>query len=126
VIQAGDYCDKISQEQNVSTFVFALYGRFYSVLNFFFLCYYSYQLAVVNPDMINKGCTNLTPGESICLGLDGGEDCSTTQVVQPGDTCSGITGSNGLNMTIFLHNNPQLDDACDIYVGQVRVFFPVS
>jgi len=26
---------------------------------------------------------------------------------------------NGLNMTILYHNNPQLDQSCDIYVGEV-------
>lgn len=95
-IKAGDYCDKISQTQNVST----------------------YQLAAINPAIINKGCSNLTPGESICLGLVG-EDCSTTHVVQSGDTCAGIASANGLNMTILRLNNPQLDNSCDIYDGEV-------
>jgi len=35
-IKAGDYCDKISQAQNVST----------------------YQLAAINSAIINKGCSN--------------------------------------------------------------------
>lgn len=95
-IKAGDYCDKISQTQNVST----------------------YQLAAINPSIINKGCSNLTPGESICLGFVG-EDCSTTHVVQTGDTCAGIAATNGLNMTILHLNNPQLDNSCDIYDGEV-------
>ncbi|KAF8801150.1 hypothetical protein BYT27DRAFT_7174469 [Phlegmacium glaucopus] len=95
-VVAGDYCDKISQTQNVST----------------------YQLSAINPAIINKGCSNLTPGESICLGFVG-EDCSTTQTVQPGDTCAGIAAMNGLNMTILYLNNPQLDKSCDIYVGEV-------
>jgi LysM repeat protein len=95
-IAAGDYCDKISQEQNVST----------------------YQLAVINPSKINKGCSNLVPGDSICLGFVG-TDCSTTQVVKSGDTCSDIAASNGLNMTILRLNNPQVGDPCDIYVGEV-------
>jgi hypothetical protein len=118
---AGDYCDKISQTQNVSTCVFALYGLIYPVLTFLLLCHCRYQLSAINPAIINKGCSNLTPGESICLGFVG-EDCSTTQVVQPGDTCAGITAMNGLNMTILNLNNPQLDESCDIYVGEVRVF----
>lgn len=95
-IVQGDFCDKISQAQNVST----------------------YQLSALNPSLINKGCTNLTPGESICLGFTG-EDCTTTQVVQPGDTCSGIADNNGLNMTILQLNNPQLNQACEIYAGEV-------
>lgn len=121
-IKAGDYCDKISQAQNVSTCVFALYGRFYPVLTFFFCANCRYQLAVINPAIINKGCSNLTPGETICLGFTG-EDCSTTQIVQPGDTCAGIAANNRLNMTILRLNNPQLDQSCDIYAGEVRVFF---
>jgi hypothetical protein len=120
-IKAGDYCDKISQTQHVSTFVFALYGRFYPVL-IIFLCHCRYQLAAINPSIINKGCSNLTPGESICLGL-AGEDCSTTQTVQPGDTCADIAAAIGVNMTILRLNNPQLDESCNIYVGEVRVFF---
>jgi LysM repeat protein len=95
-IVAGDYCDKISQAQKVST----------------------YQLSAINPSIINKGCSNLTPGESICLGFVG-EDCSTTQVVQPGDTCTGIADANALNTTILYLNNPQLDKSCNIYVGEV-------
>ena len=89
------------------------------------MCYCRYQLAAINPSIINKGCSNLTPGESICLGLVG-EDCSTTQVVQPGDTCADIAATNGLNMTILYHNNPQLDQSCNIYAGEVRVFFLFS
>ena len=93
-----------------------------SVDIFFGLCHCSYQLSAINPAIINKGCSNLTPGESICLGFVG-EDCSTTQVVQPDDTCAGIAATNGLNMTILHLNNPQLDKSCDIYVGEVRLFF---
>ena len=94
-----------------------------SSVNFFFVrCYCRFQLAAVNSGSINSDCTNLAPGQVICLGFDG-EDCSTTQVVQPGDTCSSIAAANGLNQTILNLNNPQLDDACDIYVGEVRVFF---
>jgi LysM repeat protein len=95
-IKQGDFCDKISEAQNVST----------------------YQLAALNPSLINKGCTNLTPGESICLGFTG-EDCSTTHVVQSGDTCADIAANNGFNMTILQLNNPQLNQACNIYVGEV-------
>lgn len=85
------------------------------------LCHCSYQLAALNPSLINQGCTNLMPGESICLGITG-EDCSATYVVQPSDTCDNIVAQNSLNMTILMMNNPQLDTPCDIYVGEVRVF----
>lgn len=95
-VAEGDFCDKISQSQNVST----------------------YQLAAMNPNIINQNCTNLQPGETICLGLSG-EDCSTTYAVKPGDTCVAIAAATGLNMTILRLNNPQLDEACDIYSGEV-------
>ncbi|KAF8996032.1 hypothetical protein BDQ17DRAFT_1411965 [Cyathus striatus] len=92
----GDWCDTISAAKNVST----------------------YQLAVVNSD-INTDCTNLIPNKSICLG-NTGEDCSTTYVVKAGDQCSQIISNHGLNNTIFEHNNPQINDACDnIYIGEV-------
>jgi hypothetical protein len=95
-INDGDWCDTISAAKNVST----------------------YQLAVVNPD-INQACTNLMPGKSLCLGHVG-EDCATTYVVKANDRCSQIIANHGLNSTIFEHNNPQINDACDnIYIGEV-------
>ncbi|KAF8965452.1 hypothetical protein BDZ97DRAFT_1812236, partial [Flammula alnicola] len=78
-IQAGDYCDKISQAQNVST----------------------YQLAVVNSGSVNSACTNLIPGQSLCLAQKATEDCSTTYVVLADDTCAGIASKNALNTTIL-------------------------
>lgn len=38
--------------------------------------YHRYQLAVVNNGIINDDCTNLIPGQKICLGYEG-EDCTT-------------------------------------------------
>jgi len=97
-IQAGDICDTISQAQNVST----------------------YQLAALNSGNIDSGCSNLVPGNTLCLAEDAAEDCSTTYVVLPGDTCSDVTQKNSLNMTILYLNNPQIDDACsNIYPGEV-------
>lgn len=95
-VKKGDICDTISQVQSVST----------------------YQLSVTNPKIINKGCSNLEVGEVICLGFVG-EDCSTTHTVKTGDTCQNIAAANGLNMTLLRMNNPQLDQACDIYDGEV-------
>lgn len=95
-VQEGDYCDKISAANNVST----------------------YQLAVVNPT-IDPGCGNLLPGQTLCLG-NTGEDCSETYPVQVDDTCDSIMANHGLNSTLLFANNPQIHQACDnIYTGEV-------
>ena len=79
----------------------------------------SYQLAAVNPQ-IDAGCTNLMPDEVLCLGTQG-EDCTTTYVVQPDDTCDQISQNHGLNNTILYENNPQINQDCtNIYIGEVR------
>ncbi|TFK47267.1 hypothetical protein OE88DRAFT_787581 [Heliocybe sulcata] len=96
-IQAGDICDSISQKNNVST----------------------YQLAVVNYGKIDQTCSNLNPGDSLCLGYPG-EDCTTTYTVQKDDDCSAVMSARGLNTTIFSANNPQIDSSCsNMYIGQV-------
>ncbi|KAF8650729.1 hypothetical protein AX16_005102 [Volvariella volvacea WC 439] len=96
-VKEGDICDSISAAKSVST----------------------YQLAVINEDIINSQCTNLVPGSSICLGYEG-EDCSTTYVVRRDDTCEGIQAAHGINSTILYLNNPQINEACDnIYIGEV-------
>jgi hypothetical protein len=82
----------------------------------------SYQLAVVNIDNINPQCSNLVPYSSICLGW-AGEDCTTTYVVQLGDTCDEVAAAWGLNTTIFYLNNPQLNSDCtNLYIGEVCFF----
>ncbi|KAF9472656.1 hypothetical protein BDN70DRAFT_446300 [Pholiota conissans] len=97
-VQQGDYCDKISQAQNVST----------------------YQLAVLNSNAINSACSNLLPGQTLCLADNADEDCNTTYVVLKDDTCDGIAAKNGLNTTILSLNNPQINDGCsNIYLGEV-------
>ncbi|KAJ8456962.1 hypothetical protein ONZ45_g18509 [Pleurotus djamor] len=96
-INAGDICDRISAAKNVST----------------------YQLATVNHGIIDSACSNLQIGATICLGYEG-EDCSTTYVVKPDDTCSQIAAAHGINSTILYGNNPQINDGCtNIYVGEV-------
>ncbi|THH10376.1 hypothetical protein EW146_g8385 [Bondarzewia mesenterica] len=96
-IQEGDICDSISAAKNVST----------------------YQLAVINEGVINSACTNLTPGNSICIGYQG-EDCSTTYVVRADDTCDLVTSKTGVNSTLLYLNNPQIDQACsNLYIGEV-------
>ncbi|KAJ3576826.1 hypothetical protein NP233_g155 [Leucocoprinus birnbaumii] len=96
-VQEGDICDSISAANKVST----------------------YQLAVVNHGIVDDSCSNLMPGDSICLGWPG-EDCTNTYVVQDNDTCDGINAAHGLNSTILYLNNPQINEACDnIYIGEV-------
>jgi len=96
-VQAGDYCDKISASQGVST----------------------YQLAVINQGIINPQCTNLVPNESICLGYPG-QDCTTVYTVVLGDTCDAIAAAHNVNTTLLHENNPQIAPDCsNIYVGEV-------
>jgi len=96
-VKEGDICDSISAANSVST----------------------YQLAVNNIQKINAQCTNLMPGEELCLGY-AGEDCKTTYVVKPDDTCEGVAGQAGTTITILKMNNPQIDGECsNIYIGEV-------
>ncbi|KAI9465650.1 hypothetical protein BJY52DRAFT_1220418 [Lactarius psammicola] len=95
-VRDGDICDSISAANNVST----------------------YQLAVVNPE-INPGCTDLLPGQNLCLGHSG-EDCTTTYVVKANDDCTIVSSAYNINTTVLSHNNPQLNADCsNMYIGEV-------
>ena len=48
-----------------------------------------YQLAALNPGTIDPACSNLQPGQSLCIGSEG-EDCASTYVVQLGNTCEDV------------------------------------
>lgn len=62
------------------------------------------------------------PGQQICLATTAAEDCTDVYVVQPDDTCDGISSMKSLNSTILRLNNPQINEACDnIYVGEVSI-----
>ncbi|KAH8109919.1 hypothetical protein DFH11DRAFT_1690999 [Phellopilus nigrolimitatus] len=92
----GDVCDGISAAKNAST----------------------YQLAAINP-ALDSTCSNLQPGQSLCLGT-AGEDCSTTYVVKSEDTCDNILSAHGINSTLLWANNPNIDSGCsNIYIGEV-------
>jgi len=96
-IQPGDSCNAISVAQNVST----------------------YQLAIVNTQIIDNDCDNLFAGEVICLG-NVGEDCTTVHLVATGDFCSAIAGAAGIPLQTLLANNPQVYASCaNIYPGEV-------
>jgi len=95
-VQGGDICDSISASNQVST----------------------YQLAVLNP-VINPSCTNLSPGQTLCLG-NTGQDCTTTYVVKPNDDCDIVASNNNINTTVLSLNNPQLNADCsNLYIGEV-------
>jgi LysM repeat protein len=95
-VRDGDICDSISAANNVST----------------------YQLAVLNP-AINSDCTNLLPGQTLCLGASG-KDCTTTYVVRPNDDCNVVSSAYNINATVLSYNNPQLNADCsNLYIGEV-------
>jgi len=97
VVQSGDFCDKIAAAQNVSSF----------------------QIIAANNNLINPLCTNLFPGENICLGITG-QDCDIVHVVQQGDFCQGIADAAGTDLDTLLANNPNVASDCsNIYVGEV-------
>jgi len=110
VVQQFDVCDQISAAQNVST----------------------YQIVAANSGRVNPLCTNIFPGESICLGVKG-QDCSTVHVVKQGDFCQGMADAAGTDLATFLANNPNIKSDCsNIYVGEVlctattRVYPPAT
>ncbi|KAF9261108.1 hypothetical protein L218DRAFT_946301 [Marasmius fiardii PR-910] len=93
----GDTCNGISAANNVST----------------------YQLATINAGHIDQACSNLQPGDSICLGYEN-EDCTSTYVVQADDTCDAVVQAHSIDMTSFIANNPQINDQCNnMYIGEV-------
>ena len=72
----------------------------------------------MNPG-IDAVCHNLEVGSTLCLGTEG-EDCTTTHVVESGDSCQGLQSTYGINSTILYSNNPQLDADCNnLYTGEV-------
>jgi len=95
-VEEGEICDGISAANNVST----------------------YQLAVLNP-VINAGCTNLMPGQVLCLGT-ADDDCSTTYVVKPNDDCYEVAAAYNIDLGVLYHNNPQINGECsNMYIGEV-------
>ena len=81
----------------------------------------------MNPD-IDDLCHNLQVGQVLCLGTKD-EDCTTTRVVESGDSCDSIMQAASINSTVLYHNNPQLDADCtNLYVGEVRIsaFFNIN
>jgi hypothetical protein len=70
---------------------------------------------------IDNLCTNLEVGWVLCLGFTG-TDCQSIYTVVANDTVDNIAEAHGLNSTILLANNPQLEsDSSNLYIGEVRV-----
>ena len=149
VVRPGDTCNKISQEQQVSTYVITL-DPCYMVLSDWLdhnLC--RYQLLSANQGLINPECTNLFPGEvslipyfflclctitvqshlklflvqTICLGLKG-QWCGPVYTVESGDTCHAIADRFHISLhALFLHN-PNINAGCtNLGVGEVKKLF---
>ncbi|THG94856.1 hypothetical protein EW026_g6694 [Hermanssonia centrifuga] len=96
-VRLGDTCNAISAELDVSTF----------------------QLAYVNNATIDAACDNLALGEPLCLGITG-QDCDVVRVVEDGDSCAVIVGDAGVELSVLLANNPNVNSECsNIYVGEV-------
>lgn len=96
-VRSGDICDGISHSQGVST----------------------YQLASANTQTIDPTCSNLQPGQSLCLAW-AGYDCTELATVQAQDSCQDILAAANINMTALLYNNPQIGQDCaGLYVGEV-------
>ncbi|KAF8513964.1 hypothetical protein JB92DRAFT_178819 [Gautieria morchelliformis] len=97
-VMPGDVCNSICATHNVSTF----------------------QLAHVNADKIDAACDNLAVGEALCLGIIG-QDCNITTVVNLGDTCDTIAINAGINTTLLLQNNPNINSStcANIIAGEV-------
>jgi len=77
------------------------------------------QLIDANKGVIDPLCDNLYPGEVLCLGLQG-KDCTTTVVVQSGNTCNSIAATAGIPVTTLFANNPNINSGCtNLYPGEV-------
>ncbi|CZT52812.1 uncharacterized protein RSE6_14192 [Rhynchosporium secalis] len=98
-VQAGDSCDAIALARNVSTF------------------------SIVNPNGINRDCTNLQAGASICLS----SPCDLYRV-QSLDTCNGIIAAQGDTITgsQLLAWNPNLNALCGNIDDLVSTFICVG
>ncbi|KAJ3562301.1 hypothetical protein NP233_g9662 [Leucocoprinus birnbaumii] len=101
-VQSGDTCDRIGKNEKAP----------------------SWQIRFENSDYINVDCTNLYPGESLCLGVVG-RDCQLVHVVAAGETCDEIAALSGLTPEGFQHANWRaVGDDCSIYAGEVLCVDP--
>ncbi|KAI1136948.1 carbohydrate-binding module family 50 protein [Hypoxylon sp. FL0543] len=101
-VVSGDTCNAILAKQG-NTFTLA---QFYSW----------------NPE-VNAACTNLQPGEQVCVGVAStgcaaptapgiAANCASCYTVVPGDTCLTITQPRGVSLASFYAWNPAVNSAC--------------
>ncbi|KAF9493859.1 hypothetical protein BDN71DRAFT_1449732 [Pleurotus eryngii] len=96
-VRSGDTCDGISAEQGVSSF----------------------QLAASNFGVINANCTNISPGQVICLRREC-LDCNNVHVVAQGDSCTSIADAARISVATLVANNPNLGPNCNLlFPGEV-------
>ncbi|KIP07338.1 hypothetical protein PHLGIDRAFT_13290 [Phlebiopsis gigantea 11061_1 CR5-6] len=95
-VQAGDTCNSISENHDVSSF----------------------QLAFVNT-VINADCSNLFIGQLLCLGRNG-QDCTIVHTVGDGESCVEIANNAGTPLNVLLENNQNVNATCsNLIVGEV-------
>jgi len=95
-VQSGEICDSICQAESVAL----------------------YQLFVLNPE-IDAECTNLMPGQELCLAKPN-EDCKQVYQVKPNDTCEEVSEAHGIKLATFFYNNPQVNQDCtNLYIDEV-------
>ncbi|KAG1730382.1 uncharacterized protein EDB91DRAFT_1059443, partial [Suillus paluster] len=114
IVQAGDTCNKISAEHKVPIVCAIVIPDIHLTLN---VCH-RYQLMTVNPD-IDPTCSNLYPGQVLCLGI-AGQDCDATYVVQYGDICYKIIYETDIPLKTLYTNNPKINANCtNLYPDEV-------
>ncbi|KAI0295013.1 hypothetical protein BC826DRAFT_968608 [Russula brevipes] len=104
VVQPGDTCEAIANAAGISV-----------------------STLLANNPAINSGCTNLFIGQVLCTASpttprprDSTGTCSTTRVVQSGDTCEAIAKAAGISVSTLLANNPAVNSGCtNLFIGQV-------
>ncbi|KAI0838893.1 carbohydrate-binding module family 50 protein [Hypoxylon sp. FL0890] len=76
-----------------------------------------------NPQ-VNSGCTNLYPGELVCVGVATttgcpaptepgiAANCDSCYTVVSGDTCLSITQPRGISLSDFYAWNPSINSGC--------------
>ncbi|KAI0299783.1 hypothetical protein BC826DRAFT_712248 [Russula brevipes] len=78
---------------------------------------------MANNPAINSGCTNLFPGQVLCIAPK--PTCTVTVVVKSGDTCNAIANAAGVPLATLMANNPAINSGCtNLFPGQVLCITP--
>jgi LysM repeat protein len=95
-VQPGDECQKIADANEIPLL----------------------QLILLNPT-INEACTNLQPGQELCLKLRSTACWGDAYAVAEGDTCASIAAARGVSAADLIAGNPSIDEACtNLQIGQ--------